>query len=90
MNNNEKSLYAKIDKILWEKWDPIGMNNISEIRNEYYGYIPIIFNAVKQTNEKGVIADILFDIETKRMGLNGNYDKCLAVASEILKDRVHW
>ena len=52
MNNNEKSLYAKIDKILWEKWDPIGINNISEIRNEYYGYIPIIFNAVKQTNEK--------------------------------------
>jgi hypothetical protein len=83
MNYQEKSLYKKIDEILWGKWYPIGINCILKIRNKNHGYIPIIFNAGKQTNEKVVITDILFEIETKRMGFNGNYEKCLAVASEI-------
>ena len=37
-------LYKLIDKILWEDWDPIGINHEESIRDEYFGYVPQVFS----------------------------------------------
>lgn len=83
-NLNEKELYTLIDKILWEQWDPIGINVDNNARNEYHGYIPLIFQKVLQNKSENEIANSLYEIEKNRMGLDGNYENCLRVAKSIL------
>ena len=86
-NIRKNKFYSSIDKIVWEKWDPIGINNNLNIRNEYYGYIPIIFEKALNSNDEKELANVLFSIETDRIGLDGNYEKCLMISKEILKEK---
>ncbi len=81
----EKEFYKLIDKILWEVWDPIGINTNPDIRNEYYGYVPLIFQKALEVDNEIELAKVLFFIETERMELDGNFEKCLVVSKEILK-----
>ena len=34
MTSEQKQLYKKIDEILWKEWDPIGVNDIDDVRDE--------------------------------------------------------
>ncbi len=36
------NIYKAINEILWNDWNPIGIND-SAPRNEYYGFIPELF-----------------------------------------------
>lgn len=40
--NKTKRLFEAVDLILWEDWDPIGVNDIPAARNEYSSYVPSI------------------------------------------------
>jgi hypothetical protein len=40
-------IYKKIDEILWQDWDPIGINDMSDARDEYDGYVSQLFNLKK-------------------------------------------
>jgi hypothetical protein len=79
-----KTLYNEIDKITWNHWDPIGVNEYEEARDEYYSYLPKILRLLLSGAARNTIADSLFKIETKNMGLMGNYDNCLAVADRLI------
>lgn len=68
-------LYQAIDEILWNDWDPIGIND-SAPRDEYQGYTPEIFRLKISGADKDSIANRLNEIETKTMGLIGNIDHC--------------
>ena len=76
--------YKKIDEILWFDWDPIGVNDIDDARDEYEGYVPEIFNIRKACAGREEIAMHLLNIEKKRMGLDGNLENCLNVAGKIV------
>jgi len=76
--------YKKIDEILWFDWDPIGVNDIDDARDEYEGYVPEIFNLRKACAGREEIAIYLINIEKERMGLNGNLANCLNVAGKIV------
>jgi hypothetical protein len=76
-------IYKAIDEILWNEWDPIGVNN-SAPRNEYYGYLPIIFDLKLKNATRESIAQKLFELETKNMGLDGNIDHCRKIADKII------
>ena len=78
-----KELYQKIDEILWNDWDPIGVNDIAP-RDEYQGYTPIIFNLIKRDADKELITQKLFEFETKNMGLFGNIKRCRQSAEKII------
>lgn len=80
----EKLFYASIDKIIWETWDPIDINTESNARNEYFGYIPMIFEKALKCDDDEELAKFLFMIETQRMELDGNYEKCKLVSKAIL------
>ena len=78
------NLYQQIDQILWEDWDPIGINDDAP-RDEYQGYTPIILKLVKSKSDSTKIAEKLYEIETESIGLSGNYENCLKVAKKINK-----
>jgi len=85
MTEKEKILYKAIDEILWKDWDPIGLNDIEEVRDEYQGYTPHIFSLTIQGADKIKIAKHLYEIETVNMGMNGNKIHCEQIAEKILK-----
>ena len=60
------NLYQQIDQILWEDWDPIGINDDAP-RDEYQGYTPIILKLVKSNSDAKKIAQKLHEIEIRRL-----------------------
>ncbi len=77
-------IYRKIDEILWFDWDPIGINDIDDARDEYESYVTEIFNLKKATVGRQEIAKSLLKIETEKMGLNGTLENCLSIADKII------
>jgi hypothetical protein len=84
MTTEQKSIYKKIDELLWKDWDPIGINDSEEARDEYQSYIPRIFSFKINRADKETIAQYLYKIETDNMGLGGNIDNCRTIADKIL------
>ena len=84
LTSEQKRNYELIDEILWKDWDPIGINDIEDIRDEYQNYTPQIFNLVIKRADKIEIADQLYRFETIDMGLTGNKIHCEEVAQKII------
>ena len=86
-----KELYKAIDKILWNDWDPIGINDEIAARDEYQSYIPEIFSLLIQNKSEKEIVDSLCKIENERMGLECNREHCILVAKKLMteKDKTH-
>jgi hypothetical protein len=84
MIQEQGKLYKFIDELLWNEWDPIGVNEYKEARDEYYAYIPDIFRLKNENADKETIAQYLFRVETERMGLPGNVENCRRVAEKII------
>jgi len=82
--SQEQILYKQIDEILWTDWDPIGINDSEQARDEYYGYLPHVWRFKLQGSDVETIAQYLFEIETDRMGLNGDIEHCRKVANKII------
>lgn len=78
------NLYETIDLILWQDWDPIGINDIAP-RDEYQSYTPTIFRLKTNGADKETIAKTLHKIETVTIGVVGNIEHCRKVADKILK-----
>ena len=75
---------AVVDQILWEDWDPIGINDVAP-RDEYQRYVPQIMNMALSNSSVKEIADRLHYIETKTIGVDGDIKRCMAVAEKIKK-----
>ena len=43
LKGNHKKLWDEIGRILWEEWDPIGVNKYNGPDDEYNSYIPSVF-----------------------------------------------
>jgi hypothetical protein len=76
-------IYKKIDDILWFDWDPIGVNEFAP-RDEYQSYVPEVFRLRKSNANKEEIAKRLLELETKTMGVSGNFERCLIIADKII------
>ena len=81
--SQEQILYKQIDEILWNDWDPVGINDCEQARDEYYGYLPHLWRFKLQGSDPETIAQYLLNIETEHMGLNGDIDNCRKVAKKI-------
>jgi hypothetical protein len=83
-NGKHKELYQSIDEILWNDWDPLGVNAITP-RDKYQNYTPTILNLKIKQADKETIARKLFEIETQTMGMLGDIHRCRNVADKIVK-----
>lgn len=77
-------IYKKLDDILWNDWNPIGIND-SASRDEYSVYVQGVFKLKKENADRMKIGKRLLELETNSMGMKGDLDNCLIVADKILK-----
>lgn len=83
MTSEHKELYKAIDEILWNDWDPIGVNDIAP-RDEYQSYTPTIFSLKINGTDAEAIAKKLHEIETVTIGVSGSIDHFRQIADKII------
>lgn len=83
----QKEIYKAIDEILWNEWDPIGVNTEVAARDEYQSYIPEIFSMLIQNKSINEIANNLLQIEKERMGIEGNIEHCKLIAEKLIAEK---
>lgn len=77
-----------VDEVLHYKWDPIGVAETPEARNEYSGYVPKVVD-LALVNDEGGIAAFLRKMETIHMGVVGDASRCSDVADAVMRWKVH-
>lgn len=78
-------LWKEIDEIFWNDWDPCGVNDALEARDEYYSYIYGVYILLDKKASKDDIVHHLFQIESERMGMKPNIKKLEVIADKLLK-----
>lgn len=86
MSPEHTALYKEVDEILWNDWDPIGVNDIAP-RDEYQSYVPEIFSLLIQNKTDKEIADRLYKIETETIGVLGSREHCLKIAKKLIEEK---
>jgi len=84
---DQLALYKRIDVILWEKWDPCGVSDAPEARDEYHSYLPQVFGLVMRGCDVKEIEEYLRSVEVERMGLSEYKNNCKEVAEVILSEK---
>jgi hypothetical protein len=85
-SKNENELYQRVDEVLHYIWDPIGISDIPEARDEYHSYLPVVYGLVKRGATVGEIADYLSSVTSEMMGLGLNRDR----DSEVAEILINW
>jgi hypothetical protein len=62
----------QLKKLLWEEWDPIGVNDMAGAVGEYDSYALQIFGMLKRGDSQDNILNHLNFIETELMGLGAS------------------
>lgn len=73
---NDAALYERIDRILWEDWDPIGVNDSPAAEGEYTSYAAAVFEMARSGSDVRSIAEHLHSIARTNMGLGSNTPSC--------------
>ena len=83
LSGPQNELYDFIDTLLWEEWDPIGVNDAAP-RDEYQSYTPQLFSLAIKGATVHEIADRFTYLEQKMMGLESNEQGCKELAEKIV------
>jgi hypothetical protein len=65
-----RALIAQVDSVLWEVWDPIGVNDAPEARNEYTSYAPDVAQLLRSGASDAEIERHLATIILENMGMS--------------------
>lgn len=71
-------------------WDPVGVREVPQARDEYRSYLPQVFRRVLEAKEPGSIADYLITVESESMGFtpnNASRDEALRIAKLLIEHR---
>ena len=81
-----KQLLKEVEMVLWQDWDPIGVNKTPEAKGEYGSYAGAVFTVAFKTRSVMAIAEHLMSVENSSMGYAKRDPKgLLPVAEKILK-----
>ncbi|WP_421976196.1 hypothetical protein [Roseivirga seohaensis] len=86
MTFEQKEIYKSDDEILWNEWDPIGVNDVAP-RVEYQSYVPEIFSMLIQNRSDKEISDRLYAIETETIGVIGSREHCLIIVKKLIEEK---
>jgi hypothetical protein len=81
-------LYEVVDEILYRDWDPIGVADVPEARDEYRAYLPQVFAMLLSGAGTAAIAGYLSFVRVERIGLDADDKHDLEVTSKLLAQRV--
>lgn len=76
----------KINKLLLEEWDPIGIRYTSGAEDEYSQYAHYLYKIIQHSNSHRELFEYLWNIETEYMGLNGNKTKTEEFAQMLFQE----
>jgi hypothetical protein len=84
--NNLYDLTKQIRNILLRDWDPVGIGDNPNLRNEYDSYLPELIRILKTfpVNEEAILA-YLQKIEADRMGLPEDPERIVISAKNLVK-----
>ena len=80
---NNKELFAQVDKILWEEWDPIGVNDYGGSPDEYTGYVPSLVKLILDGSDISKISMLLLQHANVNMGMTSKLCDHEAVAIKL-------
>lgn len=84
-----KELYRAVDEVLHYVWDPIGIFDMPQARDEYHGYLPEILGLLQSGGTQEQVAAYLSNIISTRMELSENPVHDLEVAKMLINWRKH-
>jgi len=82
---SKKKLKERVNEILWEVWDPIGINSAGGPEDEYRSYVPHLVKLLEQGADPVKIAQHLHQLATVSMGLSSDLEDHKAVAQRLRK-----
>ena len=71
--------YRRVDEVLHYLWDPLGVSDVPEARDEYNSYLPHVFSLVVRRASAQEIADFLDRTATHTMGLSDALAPCTLI-----------
>lgn len=80
----DDELFKRIDEVVHYLWDPIGISEIPQARDEYHSYLAAIYSSVKSGNTKEVV-ETMKRITGENMGLIFDQDKAEKAAEILLE-----
>lgn len=66
-----RAVKREISRVLWEVWDPIGVNALGCPRDEYDSYVNGVYELLVSGADDTLLAEHLLRIVTDTMGLSG-------------------
>lgn len=69
---------------MWKEWDPIGIDDSDNARDEYQAYVPTIFKLKISNTNQETIGLKLNEYATNYMGLTANLKHCNEIAKKVL------
>jgi hypothetical protein len=85
LSPQQNELYQGIDQILFEEWDPIGIKEFEGPRDEYYAYLPLVFNLALENATELQIAEYLCNYINENIGLSSSVEANMKVAAKIVE-----
>lgn len=79
-------LYRKLDEVVHYVWDPIGVAGIPQARDEYYSYLPKVYDLVL-IGDKSKLKEHLNKLAYVNMGLS---DLCETRTEEAVSAMLAW
>ena len=80
----DNELYQRIDEVVHYIWDPIGISEAPQARDEYHSYLPAIFSRVKAGKVDDIVEYMRWAVE-ENMGLSFDAEKAEKVAGVLLE-----
>jgi hypothetical protein len=69
LSDDEARLYQRVDEVLHYLWDPCGVSDAPEARDEYYAYLPDVFRLLQGGAGEEALAEHLTTIEAVDIGV---------------------
>lgn len=86
----DTNLEQLIRKMLWEDWDPIGVNQFPEALDEYDNYAPAVAELVRSGASEQKMFDRLWVLETGYIGLEGDAENTRQFAAKLYAVAQQW
>ncbi len=74
-----------IKAALLKEWDPIGVKDVPEVRDEYDSYAPHVYTLLTTGRPQHELYDYLWRLETEHMGLKGDRQATARFAERLLR-----
>jgi len=87
LSPRDQALYERCDEILFRVWDPVGIADFPEARDEYYSYLPQVWRMVRDGAPADEVVRYLESIVTERMGLQSNEQASRAAVDALSQAR---